>query len=181
MRNSVVLGTIAALGLAGHAVAAEGFSYNLVEASYIDAEHGVDGLGVGGAVEFTSNVFGFGSYSLLDAGPADVSNLTLGLGLNYAVNSNLDLVGGLSLERVDVDGGGDKTGFGIGAGIRGRVLDRLELTAGVKYTDLGNWGDDTALQVGARWYFTKAFAAGIDVNDGDSFSLTLRYDFGNRL
>jgi hypothetical protein len=180
MRKSVALGTIAALGLAGPVMAAEGFSYNLIEGSYIDAEDGVDGLGVAGSVEFTSNVFGFGSYSSLDAGPFDVSQFTLGAGMNFPLAPNLDLVGGLSFERVEVDGFGSDTGFGANIGVRGRVLEKLELTAGLKYVDFGNGADDTALQAGGRWYFTNAFAAGVDVGE-DSYALTLRYDFGNRL
>lgn len=184
MRKSVALGTIAALGLAGPVMAAEGFSYNLVEGSYIDLD-GADGFGLSGSVEFTSNLFGLASFQTVGDGPVDVSLLSAGAGLNWPVVENLDLVGALTFERakVEVDGFGSDsdTGFGLTGGIRGRVLEKLELTASLKYVDFGGGADDTALQAGARWYFTDALAVGVDVGEDDTFALALRYDFGNRL
>lgn len=184
MRKSVVLGTIAALGLAGPVMAAEGFSYNLVEGSYVDAD-GADGFGLAGAVEFTSNVFGVASFQSVGDGPVDVSLLSAGVGMNWPVVANLDLVGALTFERakVEVDGFGSdsENGFGLAGGIRGRVFDKVELTAGLKYVDFGSGADDTTLQAGARYYFTPAFAVGVDIGEDDYFTLNLRYDFGNRL
>lgn len=193
MRKSVALGVIAALGLSGQAFAAEGFSYNLLEASYSNVEldgTSADGdvLGIGGSVEFTQNFFGFASLAdgNYDAG-VDTFQTTLGLGYALPLNTNLDLVVGASYERYKVKapvlGSDTENGYGLNLGLRGRVGEQLELNGGLKYIDLGGGADDTTFNVGARYYFTPAFAAGVDVStndDGTTYGLAVRYDFGNR-
>lgn len=189
MRKFVALGTIAAMALGAQSAAAQGFSYNYIEGSYIaQAEVGpadADGFGVSGAFELTSNLFAFGGLNNVSEGGNDLDELNLGLGFNYGLADNLDLVAGASFERVKA--GSSESGFGVGLGLRGRVAERLELTGGVKYRDIGP-SDGTEFSVGGRWYFTENFAAGADFRrfdlggaDGNWISIGLRYDFGNRL
>ncbi len=193
MRKYLALGTLAALGLTTQAFAAdaEGFSYNLIEGSYIDTEiEGIDGdgFGVSGSVEFNQNVFGFGSINDIDyEGGVGSSQLSLGVGVNWALSPVVDLVGGLSYERIKLSvsglGSESEDGYGLNLGLRGRVGDALELSAGVNNVDLGADIDDTTLQAAGRYYFTPAFAVGLDVSDNDdgtAFGLSVRYDFGNR-
>jgi len=48
---------------------------------------------------------------------------------------------------------------------------------------LGDGVDDFTVSAGGRYYFSEAFAAGIDVSDNDdgtTWGIALRYDFGNR-
>jgi hypothetical protein len=194
MRKSAVLGAVAAL-VAGPALA-DGFSYNNIEARFIsteieDVEPGVDlegdGFAISGNVEFGSTIHGFGSIGGTEyEDTIDVGALTAGLGFNHSLAPALDLVSGVSYERlkVEVDGGRSiEEGFGLNAGLRGRVGDKVELTAGLKYVDFGDDLDDTTIMAGGRYYFSRNFALGLDYSendDGDTWALAFRYDFGNR-
>ena len=195
MRNSAVIGAVAAL-LAGPALA-DGFSYNNIEASFIsteieDIEPGVDlegdGFGISGSVEFGPTIHGFASVSGTEYEDViDVGALSLGLGFNTSLAPALDLVTGISYERLKVEfddfGGNREEGVGLSAGLRGRVGDRLELSAGLKYNYFDEDVDDTTIVAGGRYYFSRAFAVGLDYSendDGDTWALAFRYDFGNR-
>lgn len=195
MRKSLVAGAIAAL-LAGPALA-DGFSYNNIELGFVDTEiedfdefgdiEG-DGLSIGGSVEFGPGIHGFGKVTGLEFEDIlDVGMLSLGLGFNHSLAPQLDLFSGISYERLkfEYDGFDDivEEGYGLTAGLRGRIGERIELSAGLKYADYGDDLDDTTVMLGGRYYFTRNFAAGLDYNendDGDTWILSLRYDFGNR-
>jgi hypothetical protein len=191
MRKRFVLGSIVALGLCGPAIAADGFSYSFVDAEFVkseidDIDVEGDGFGIVGSYEFTENLHGFVEYADQDF-DFDVSAQTLqvGAGVNWPLNPNLDVIGTLSYVQAEVDvptfGSVDDDGFGLGVGLRGRVLERLELTGGIDYVDLKDSGDDTAFGVGARYFFTDMFAVGADANfndDGTTWMLGARLNFG---
>jgi hypothetical protein len=195
MRKYLVLGTLMAFGAGGTAVAAEGISYNLLEVGYVSNEidaFGLDGSGFGlsGSFEFNERVFGFAS--IVDADYDQGSDLSttavsVGVGFAWPLGSTVDLVSGVAYEqvRLHVDGGGSATekGFSLNTGLRGRLGESMELSGGVKYIDFGDGLDDFTLGAGGRYYFTPAFAAGIDVSDNDdgtAWMVSLRYDFGMR-
>ncbi|MEO6080611.1 MAG: hypothetical protein ABIQ86_12625 [Steroidobacteraceae bacterium] len=183
MRKQIALGVFLALGYAGSALA-DGFSYSNVEASYSSYNPKgpggkADGFGVSGSVEFNENFSGFAGYKDLD----NTKWLNLGLGFNWGLGANLDLTSGLSYESVD--SGPNASGYGLAVGLRGRLGEAFELTGGVKYIDL-NKGikAQTTFGVGARYYVTPNFAVGADVWDQDDFgkswTIAVRYDFGNK-
>lgn len=185
MRKFVALGALAAMALGASATAAaqsaSGFSYNLLEGSFISGDD-YDGFGVNGSFSISPEFHVLGGVDLveLDGGP-DVSLLNAGLGYNRAINNALDLVATGTLKRAKVDGGGSDTGFGLGVGVRWKVLPQLELNGGLEYVDVSD--SDTVLKLGGRWYFTPQFAAGVDLNDDDAGSalrFVARYDFGRR-
>jgi hypothetical protein len=193
MRKYVAIGTLAAMALGAQTAAAEGFSYNNIEGQYafMDIEgFDLDGFGVSGSGELTSNLFGFGGLANLDVeGGGSIDTLNLGLGVNWAIGDNADLIGGASFERIKFLGSSE-SGWGIMGGVRGRVAESLELTASLKYSDVGDVENVLTWDVGARWYFTPNFAAGanytsMDFDDlgvkADGFIVSLRYDFGDRL
>lgn len=190
MRKTTILGSLAALALAGPALAAEsGFSYSYAELGYIDTEiddFDVDGDGFGlrGSFAFTPHLHGFASYADVDFdNDLGAQTLQVGAGVNWPVSPRLDVIGRLSYVDVEVDAGrfsADDSGFGLEAALRGRPMERLELTGGIEYVDVGD-SDDTSLGVGARYYFTDQFAAGGDLSfndDGTTILLGLRFDFG---
>lgn len=194
-RSAVVAGALAAL-IAGPALA-DGFSYNYIEGEFIDTEiedvdPGVDldgeGFAVGGAVEFGPTLHGFGSIRDVDYEQGvNVDSLTLGLGFNHVLAPALDLVAGLSYERIKLNlaglGSEKEEGFGLNAGLRGRAGNNLELFAGLKYVDFGDDLDDTTIRIGGRYYVNRNFALGLDYSendDGDTWTVALRYDFGDR-
>jgi opacity protein-like surface antigen len=200
MRKYVALGAIAAMALGAQTAAAEGFSYNLIEGSYATGDlEGLDGDGFGfkGSTELAPSIHlvsGWSSLEFKEAGvDLELDTLSIGVGLNWALSDNADLVGGLSYERAKL--GSDflgesvsDSGFGVSGGIRGRAAESFELNAGIKYSDFG--GDDMlTYSAGGRWYFTPKFAVGADYSkldfgdglDGDTWVLSVRYDFGDRM
>jgi Outer membrane protein beta-barrel domain len=191
MRKSIILGSIAALGMTGPAIAEDGFDYSYLELGYVKSEIDDfnvdgDGLGVFGSYEFTQNFHAFAGYSDQDF-DFDLSASTFELGAGYAwpVNPNMDLVGTFSYITTEIDvpgfGSFDDDGFALGAKVRARVANALELTGGLKYVDYDEVGNDTTFGVGARYFFTKMFAAGVDVDfddDGTTWMLGGRLSFG---
>jgi hypothetical protein len=142
-----------------------------------------DGFGLAGSYEFNENVSAFAGYEDLDVdgGEGSLKHLNLGVGFNWSLNDNLDLTSGLSYESWD--SGVNATGFGAALGLRGRLGESFEWTAGVKYTDLNKGVDgQTFFGVGARYYFTPNFALGVDWQDLDEVAksgirVAVRYDF----
>lgn len=186
MRKFVALGALAAMAIGASATAAaqsaSGFSYNLLEGSIISGDD-YDGFGINGSFSISPEFHVLGGVDLveLDNGGPDVSILNAGLGYNRAINNVLDLVATGGLKRYKVDGGGSDTGFGLGVGVRWKLLPQLEVNGGLEYVDVND--SDTVLKLGARWYFSPQFAAGVDLNDDDAGSalrFALRYDFGRR-
>jgi hypothetical protein len=193
MRKHLALGAVLALGFGSQAFAADGISYNLIEGGYVRGEvddAGLDGDGftIGGSVELGQGLFGFASVNDIEYGDNSgiSSNLfNAGLGTHFALSPNLDLVSGVSWERIEVKASGvsvSDDGIGLSVGLRG-MFDRLELTGTVKYSDFGHNTNDFTLGASGRYYFTDAFAAGPDIShndDGTNWGISFRYDFGRR-
>lgn len=189
MRNRIILGSLAALGLAGPALAQGGFSYNFVELGYVNTEIDNpdidgDGFGLRGSLAVSKNFHVFTEYADQDFdGNVDGKTFELGGGLNWALSPNLDLIATISYVRSEVDtplGDFDDDGYGLGLGLRGRATGQLELTGGIRYVDLDDSGDNTSLRVGGRYFFTPQFAVGLDLDyddDATSWVLGARYTF----
>lgn len=211
MRKPLVIGALAALGVGGHALAAEGISYSNAELGFfqgdmgnIDSGEGIidadgDGFSIAGSAEFGDMLFGFVSFSSLDLddidlddvdvdGKVKVKPLSLGVGIHVPLGASaVDFVGGVSYERFkfSVSDGVDSisfsdSGYGVSAGLRGKVGDKLELHGTLKYVDLGS--SELVYGVAGRYYFTDSFAVGLDYSKYDDsdlslLGLSLRYDF----
>jgi hypothetical protein len=204
MRKSVALPAIAALSLAGPALA-DGFSYNYIEGALGSSELEIEGLSgnadgdggyLGGSGELSKHVFGFINGTSMEY--EDVLRITsssLGVGFNWALSPNLDLVSTLSAERVELEVDGDsesEDGVGVGVGLRGRIGERFEWTVGGKYRDI-DVTKATTFSLGGRYYISPRFAVGAEVvaNEYEDDETTdtideaivmvnFRYDFGNR-
>jgi hypothetical protein len=191
MRKGLFLGILAGVGLAGSALADEGFNYSYVELGYVQSnldDYNVDGNGYGlrGSYEFTRNIHAFAGYSDQDY-DFNVNATTLELGAGYAlpVNPNMDVIGSASYVHAEVKapgfGSADDSGLGLGVGVRGRVMNTVELTGGLRYVDFDNSGSNTSFNAGGRYYFTNRFAAGLDADfddAGTTWMLGGRYSFG---
>jgi len=192
MRKHLALGAVLALGLGTQAFAADGLSYNLIEGGYVRGElndlglHG-DGFNIGGSLELGKNLFGFASANSVDYDHTNLNSslFNAGLGFNWALGPDVDLVSGVSWERITVKASGvsvSDDGIGLNVGLRGR-MDRLELSGNVKYSDFGHGSNGFTLGASGRYYFTDAFAAGPDIthnDDGTNWGISFRYDFGKR-
>lgn len=195
MRKAITAASaVAALCFMAPALADEGFSYSFVELGYMnteidDLDVDGDGPGLRGSIEFTDMFHGFASYSDLDLDfDVGTTQMEIGAGLNYTLSPNVDLIGTVSYLNLEVDlppgfGSVDDSAIALGAGLRGRVGEQLELSGGLKYAEFDEGGNDTAFNVGGRYYFTKIFALGADIEfneDGTSWILGGRFDFGNK-
>lgn len=204
MRKSLAIPAIAALALCGPAMSAN-LSYNMLELGILDdsiddpdgGNSGLDGSGmsIGGSWAISRSVFGFANLSGMDYEYRDTDDsdftagrFQLGIGFNVPLSRNIDLVSGLSLERLRLEDDANYTlnddGYGLKVGLRGLAGDRFEWTAGLNYVDMGHGNDDTSWTAGFRYYFTRRFAAGVDVGSTDknqrNWLVGFRWDFGDR-
>jgi hypothetical protein len=194
MRKAATLGAIAALGMSSAAFA-DGVSHSYVEAGYGYGElaGGIvtgDGFKLGGSLELPKNFVVAATYrdfTFSDSGShLDVSELSAGLGYKCMLGASFDLVTGASFERVKVESQSE-SGFGLSLATTGRISEKVELSAGLQYVDLGGDINSTYnLTVGVRRYFTPAFAIGLEVRKAEplviagetAFIASARYDFG---
>jgi hypothetical protein len=188
MRKHIALAAALFLGATGSAAAADEMSYNLMEFGYAYTDikntsaHG-DTFSLGGSFAMGESLFGFGSVSTADMGGSTTKGLGAGFGFHAPVSSAVDFVGKLSFELTDTENSSSETGFGVSVGLRGKASDTLELSGGVGYADFGGGNDGVVFTVGSRYYFTEAFAAGLDFgmdDEGDSkaIGISFRYNFG---
>ncbi len=203
MRKNLAIPAVAALALSGPVLAAD-FSYNTLElgltAESIDdpgGEDGLDGSGMSlsGTWEFSPGVFGFASlggteyeYRHLEDSDFSTGQLQLGVGFNIPLSSRVDLVSGVSLQRLrledEFDNALNEDGYGLKVGLRGMASNRLEWTAGLNYVDFGEGLDDTSWTAGFRYHFTRLFSVGLDIGSTNKNQanglIGFRWDFGNR-
>jgi hypothetical protein len=169
---------LASLTLAGPAFADEPtpesvISYNYLEADYVNADFdglsgsNPDGLGLKGAIGFTPMLHGYLDYDRVTASGTTIQALELGVGLNYSLTSNVDLIGRLGYARGKVEGFGSDDGLGLQAGIRARPVANFEVDALVHYIDLDDAGDNTSLKLAGRYFFAPqfSFGAGVEIDD----------------
>ena len=191
MRRSMILASLAALGLGGQALASD-LSYSYVElgwqqAEFDDLDADGDGFGIRGSMEFTDALHGFVSYSDqsydFDVGAEFIE---IGVGYAWSASPKLDIVGRLAYldTSVDIPGFGEVSddGFALGGYLRGKPTESLELTGGVDLVDYSDGGSDEQFGLGVRYFFTKQFAAGLDMsfNDfGTTYTLGGRMTFGH--
>lgn len=164
----------------------------------VDLDADGNGLLLSGSAAFGERIFGFvsiGSLNLNDLevdgdaveGKVKVKPLTLGVGIHLPLGPSVDFVGGVSFERLKVsvsDGEGSisdsANGFGVSAGLRSLIGERLELSGNLKYLDIE--GSELVYSVGGRFHFTDMVSAGLDFTKYDDSDLTIwganvRYSF----
>jgi hypothetical protein len=186
MQKIATLGAIAALGMSGAALAAEGPSYSYVEAGYgitdlqspgAIANGDANGFVVGASLDLPANLIAFASYGdrgydIDGSGEIDQTDISIGLGYKWSISDSFDVITGASFERLKLDGGGDsvkESGFGLRLGMRSFVTEKFELNTLVRYTDMqlddlgGASISGFAISTGGRYYFTPNFAGGLDV------------------
>lgn len=182
-KRTIVLASLLALPLA--AQAQDDFDYTYVEGAFVNGDSDVgllnidlDGIRIGASYGFGDSFFVVGSYSDLDYDfGVDGSVLALGAGFHTRISDDLDFVADLSYIDTEVGNSSDN-GYGINAGVRARVSDDFEVEGGVSYVDLDN--SDTGLRIAGRYYFTGRFAVAGEIvdNDGMSWAIGVRYEFG---
>jgi len=178
----VMLGSLM-LAAAPLAAMAEDMSYNYVDLAYVDQDiDGVgpsaDGFGLRGSIGFAENWLAFAEYTSTSVQGVDIEQIAVGFGGHYGLTDQLDLVGRVGYFEINLDSGplsADDDGYLLDLGLRGRVTEGVEVEGGVRYTDLSEGGDDTALWVGCRFHFNKTWAVGAEYQSGDDISNLLAY------
>jgi hypothetical protein len=158
---------------------------NIAEGAYVRTNHDASGFLLRGAVGLGKALVVDGSYEQTSYFGHHLYQASLGAGMRWPLNDSLQMFAGVSGEVVHSPTGGDLyedeftfTGVGIKAGVRGRVAERLELSASIKYDNIN---DKILPSAGARYYFTRRLAAGLDFSDeffGTRVMSVLRFDFG---
>jgi long-subunit fatty acid transport protein len=193
MRFKIVSSLVAATALLPFLAQAEGISYSYLDAAYINTDvdqfnQTVDGFALRGSFEVTDRVFLFAGYTdqstSIFGSDLDVQSFGAGVGYAWPVSSTLDVYGKVGYARAEADYPGldlSDDGYSLGVGLRGRVAEQLELEGSLNYTDLSDSGDDTALGLGARWFFTPQFAVGLEgefADDANTYGVGVRWNFG---
>ena len=140
-----------ALPVAGLAQSPQGrLSYTYGEARLVleDPEGGdrLDGIRVGGSLQFNPNLFATGALTTLSSDNLDLDTLDVGLGYRNAVSPVTDVVGIVGLVWADVDAGpfgDDDTGISLTGGVRSRLQPQFEIGAYASYAELFGDGDAT--------------------------------------
>jgi hypothetical protein len=172
--------------------AAQDFNYNYIDLALIDAEVDVgpfnldgDGFAVAGSFSIADNMFVIAGYSDQDYDfGIDGNTLNLGVGFHTDFGDNLDFVADISFLDAEVAtrfGSADENGYGIRAGVRGRINPELELEGGLTLIDLND--SDTGIRAAVRYYFSDAFAVSGTIADNDgglNLAVGIRAEFGGR-
>lgn len=166
-RSLLVLGLAAALPFAA-AHAAQGISYNYVEAGYAatNSDLDADGFGINGSVAVHPNFHLFGGYMNqdIDHSSDDFDQWRLGVGYNHEVSRYADLVTRLAYEKFDAGSGFDYDGYSMEVGMRGALTPNFEGSATVGYEDYGSQFDsDFYGRLGAVVKFTPHWGLSGDV------------------
>ena len=180
-----------ALSSAQERTSKSGFDYNYAELSYDKHDFDVsrapdnidgDGFTLSGSFKVADDWHVYASYGTanLDFG-IDVDTWALGLGYSYSLKPNVDLYGRVLYIDQSASSGSfsaHDNGLGLQFRVRGRVNDKVELEGGIQYLDVAS--SDTSLQASVRYYFTRAFSAGIGITfggDQDGLGVNARYSF----
>lgn len=166
---NAMVGTVL-LAAAPIAAQAEDMSYSFIDLGYaetnLDGGPTGDGFGARGSVGFAENFFAFADYLSQDFSGGDLDVYSVGLGGRMEIAESVDLVGKAGYLKFD-GSGGDESGYLVSAGVRARPASQFELEGNVIYRDLGGDADDTAVAVGARYFFTDMFAVNAEYEIGD--------------
>ncbi len=180
-RSLLALTLLAALPLA--ASAAEGISYNYVEAGYVgtNTDGGdADGWAINGSGAIAPNFSIFGGYSgqktddFTVAGVpfkgVDVDQWRAGLGYNHEISRSADLVTRVAYEKTDIQGGGSADGYSVEAGVRGALMPNFEGYALAGYENGSKYDGDFYGRVGAQVKFNPTWGISGDVkfSNGDT-------------
>lgn len=153
-----------------------GPSYNYLQFDVGQLRHNelddnVDVLGIAASFELSDAVFLYADYgdSTANVGgmQSDVTALDIGLGAFVEIASNVDLFASAGFVSADSDLGGDENGHVIGAGLRAKASDQLELNAGMKKTSTGE--EDSALWAGAVFSLNANLGLSARFTNGDDY------------
>ena len=167
--SAAVLAGVILSGFSGN-VHAENFDYNYVQGTYesIDLDGpDADVFRLSGSYELTPQFNFIGELATGDidnptgGSDLDFDEVVIGLGYHTEISNSTDFTANVKVINQDTDFVGDDTGYGVGVGLRHKLLENIEVNANVDFADV-NDNEDTSLDLGARYYFNDAFSAGLN-------------------
>lgn len=190
-RSLLALTLLAALPFA--ASAAEGVSYNYVEAGYagtnVDGGLDADGWAINGSAAIAPNFHLFGGYTgqetdSFDTGlgrvsGVDVDQWNLGVGYNHEINSQVDLLTRVAYLKAETDGvnvggvdfsGSDADGWSVEAGVRGALTPNFEGYALAGYEDYERADGEFYGKLGAQVKFNQTWGVNGEVKFVDGYT-----------
>lgn len=192
------LGLLAAAALAcGGQAMADGFNYNYIQGDIVGSEirgsgdsTSGEGFGINGSAELGPGwtaFFGIERTRYSETGATlKFTPVTIGVGFHAPISPTVDVVAGASFERVKLNaalsgfgsGSTSENGWGLGAGLRGMVGEKVQWGGDIKYRDVGDLKGILAISVGGRYYFTPVFGVGLELStdryDKDALGTTLK-------
>ena len=168
-----LLAALPALALSAAASAAEGVSYNYVDAGYVATNlkdlPDADGWGLGGSAAIAPNFHLFGNYSAqeIDDFDFDIDSWRLGVGYNHEISTNADLVTRVAYERAESDVV-DVDGYSVEVGVRGALAPKFEGYAFAGYEDSDDFDGDFYGRLGGQVKFTANWGLTGDVKFADN-------------
>lgn len=182
------LALAAALPMAAQAAEpADGLSYTWLEADYLDVDGG-NGWGLRGSFDFgNSGLYGFGSWSKLDADEndfdiefdTDIDGNELGIGYHHPVADSTDLIAELAYQNYDA-GVYRIDGARASVGVRSSFNTNFEGFAKANYYDKSDYNGDVSGTVGAQYKFTETWGVTGEAEFGngtDAWMLGMRASF----
>lgn len=172
---------VPALAATSAASAAEGISYNHVQAGYAatngDGDLDADGWAIDGSVAVHPNFHLFGAFNQqeIEDTNIDVDQWRAGVGYNHEVSPKVDLLTRVAYEKFDAGSNLDFDGYSVEAGARAALTQSLEgyaLAGYANYDSDGLLEDDSDFygRLGAQWKFNANWGLSGDVkfSDGDT-------------
>ena len=173
----------------GTNVQAANFDYNYIQGAYesIDLDGpDADVFRLSASYELTPQLNFIAEYATGDidnpagGGDLDFEEVAIGLGYHTEISTSTDFTANIKVIDQDTDLAGDDTGYGVGIGLRHKLIDNIEVNANIDFVDV-NDNEDTSLNVGARYYFNDALSAGLNFStssdDVDVVSGNIRWNF----
>ena len=153
-----------------------GPSYNYLQLNagltrYEDLGDDGEILGIAASFELSDSIFLYADYgdNSANAGGvlSDITALEVGVGAYVSIAPSVDFFASLGFLSADSDLSGDEDGHALGAGLRAKASDQLELNAGLKETSTGE--DDSALWVGAVFNLNDKMGVSTTFTNGEGY------------
>lgn len=151
------------------------FNYNYAELKYVDVDD-ADGLALVGSADFRPNLALRVEYTALSAGSFDLDVLRLGA-TNYIGSTTYKQADWVFQAGLDIAGGDgdDDTGIYLSGGTRYAVSDALEVNGTLEVSTL--FDTDLTAQIAALYEISTGFAALAELEFGDDTALSLGIRF----
>ena len=188
--SSIAAAVLTGVNLSGLVTTANAadFSYNYAQGAYENIDfNGPDANAARlfGSYELTPRFNITGEYANgdidnpLGGSDLDYEEFAVGLGYHRGIAVGTDITANFKVVDQEIDLAGDDTGYGLGVGLRHKLMENVEVDANIDYINVND--DDTRLKVGARYYINEDISAGVgystSTEDVDILSGNLRWNF----